>query len=70
MVIPSKNVVTKGVRLLNYSLEGQFVEGRFLVEVISRLVAKLWGYVEVSLITILKDDLVIFSLRKMRLGTR
>lgn len=64
MVVPLEDVVVEGFKLWNYSFIGQSMEHRLLIEVISLLIVKAWGRVEVSLINVLKDDLVLFQCKK------
>ncbi|KAA0049771.1 DUF4283 domain-containing protein [Cucumis melo var. makuwa] len=64
VVIPLEEVIDQGIRVWENSLVGQLIDAKLPYAVIQCLVEKIWGKIEMSIITILENDLICFQFRR------
>ncbi|KAL0556476.1 hypothetical protein IC582_004990 [Cucumis melo] len=67
VVIPTEEVIDQGIRVWENSLVGQLINAKLPYSVIQRLVEKIWGKIEMPIITILENDLICFQFRRSKL---
>lgn len=60
IVVPSEEVIAQNIRVWENSLVGQLINVKLPYAVIHQLVEKIWGKIEMPVITILENDLICF----------
>ena len=67
VVTPSEEVISQGVRVWENSLVGQLIDAKLLYPVIYRLIEKIWGRIEMPIITQMENGLICFQFKRLNL---
>ncbi|TYK18951.1 uncharacterized protein E5676_scaffold418G00380 [Cucumis melo var. makuwa] len=66
VVTPPEEVIDQGIKVWENSLVGQLIDSKLPYTVIQHLVEKIWGKIEMPIITILENDLICFQFRRSK----
>lgn len=60
VVVFPEEIIAHGVKVWENTLVGQIIDAKMPIVVIQRLIVKIWGKIEMFIITILEYDLICF----------